>query len=243
MRVAWLHDDPGYIGGAELTMQEFREAAPEGVELTELPPGEVVGGYDRYVIGNHWHYLDSDLAAMDGKVTRYHHDVRPMRVKPDQAIFCSPVQRDYMRLEGECVPPPVDLASFKAPRQSKKRREGTCSIAQWRNPGKGGHLVAEWARENGPVDVFGPGPFEPTGTNINYLGPMGVHVVKQKMWEYETFVFLPFDIEPFCRTIAEAHAAGMRVITNGLIGARHYLDNDREALTTAGEDFWRLVLE
>ena len=39
MRVGWLHDDPGYVGGAELTMREFRDAAPKGVRVVDCPPG------------------------------------------------------------------------------------------------------------------------------------------------------------------------------------------------------------
>ena len=37
MRVGWIADDPGYVGGAELTQAEFRAAAPEGVEVVDCP--------------------------------------------------------------------------------------------------------------------------------------------------------------------------------------------------------------
>lgn len=243
MKVAWLQDDCGYIGGAELTASEFKAAAPDDVEIAEMAPGEVQPDFPVYVVNNHYWYTDADLANLTGRTIRYHHDVRPMRVKPDLSIFCSPLQRHYMGLDGECVPPPVDLASFKPPRQSRKRREGTCSIAQWRNPGKGAHLIEEWAAENETVvHTYGPGPFEPQGPYINYLGPLAPEKVAQTLWKHEAFIFTPIDVEPFCRTVAEAHYSGCCVITNELIGARHYLEQDPEALATATDRFWELVL-
>jgi hypothetical protein len=45
MRVAWLADPgnaDGSIGGAEMTQQEFRDAAPEGVETVTVSPDEVL---------------------------------------------------------------------------------------------------------------------------------------------------------------------------------------------------------
>ena len=60
---------------------------------------------------------------------------------------------------------------------------------------------------------------------------------------YETFVYLPAQLEPFCRMVAEADAAGCAVVTNRLVGALHWLEHDRGALETAAHDFWKLVTE
>jgi glycosyltransferase involved in cell wall biosynthesis len=59
---------------------------------------------------------------------------------------------------------------------------------------------------------------------------------------YETFVFLPTVIEPFGRLVAEAWAAGCRIVTNDLVGAKYWIQNDPDAIETAAEDFWKLVL-
>ena len=58
---------------------------------------------------------------------------------------------------------------------------------------------------------------------------------------YERFVYLPVQLEPFCRLVAEADAAGCEVVANRLVGALHWLEHDRDALETAAEDFWRIV--
>lgn len=248
MRVGWLHDNPGYIGGAEMTQAEFRAAAPDNVEVIDCPPGNVTPDLPTYVVHNHYGYSAEDLDNLSGKVVRYYNDLRPLRVEPDVAIFCSPGQQERMNVdasEQRCVPPAANYSAFKPNRQQRRNQErkGAVSIAQWRNPGKGGQYVAEWARAGDEdIDVFGPGPFKPEGLGIRYHGELDQAAVAQTLWEYERFVFLPFEFEPFCRSVAEAHFAGCDVVTNRLVGAAHYLENDPLALETAARDFWRVVL-
>ena len=250
-RVGWLQDPVHYVGGAELTAREFRDAAPAEIEIVCCPPGLVDETCDKFCAHNVVHYEAADLHALRAKpITWFHHDlscwIRP-EVKAwldDHArhIFCSPMQRDRYGIDGECIPPALDLDSFKPPRQSRRHRKGTCSIAQWRNHGKGAFLLAEWAAKNGEVDVYGDGEYQPFGRNINPKGPLAPDKVAQTLWKYETLVFLPLEVEPFCRTIAEAHAAGCRVVTNKKVGATYWLTEKPGALETASEDFWRAVL-
>lgn len=253
MRVGWLADEPGYTGGAELTQAEFRAAAPEDVEIVDCPPGGVQPGLDRYIVHNCVHYTPDDLVPLRGKpVVKYVHDVWPhgdtevRRYLLDNAtlIFCSPLHLARFphphNPHALTIPPAIDLPAFKAPRQSEKRREGTCSIAQWRAASKGPHLLEDWARENGPVDVYGEGLRG--GDNLNPKGSVAPARVAQTLWAYERFVFLPVGLEPFCRTVAEAWAAGCEVVTNRLVGALHWIEKQPEKLETAAEDFWEAVL-
>lgn len=249
MKVGWLQDDPGYLGGAEMTAAEFKAAAP--VEVVDCLPGAIDYSLDTYVAQNIVTYSFEEIQALQGKrLIKYCHDVWPHgdpRIKTwwvehGELIFCSPIQRERMGLEGQCIPPALDLDRMKVPKPSAKRRSGACSIAQWRNPGKGAQYIDEYAATNGPVDVYGPGPFQPRGLGVNYLGDLEPDKVAQTLWKYERFVFLPFELEPFCRTAVEAYYAGCKLTVNNLIGARHYLENDPEALQTAAEDFWNAVL-
>lgn len=250
MKVAWLADDPGYLGGAEMTQAEFLAAAPDDVEVIRCRPGEVDPSVDRVVAHNVVYYSFGDLMALrDKPVTWFHHDLS-RAINPEvkrwldanaDHIFCSPLQREKYGIDGICIPPPLDLAAFKCPRQSAKRRKGTCSIAQWRGPQKGAWLIEEWADANGTVDVYGDGIFQPTGPNIQTKGPLVPQTVAQTLWRYETMVFLPLEVEPFCRTIAEANAAGCKVVTNSQVGAMYWLTKDREAIKTAATDFWEAV--
>lgn len=246
MKVGWLQDDHGYVGGAEITATEFRAAAPKDVEIVPCPPRGIVPDCDVYLAHNAVQYSAEELSALEGsRVVKYAHDLvlhdfhgsRDWLRENAEWIFCSPAQRDRMGLDGPCIPPALDLSQFSP----DKYHKGTCSAAQWRNEGKGARLLSEWARENGRVEVYGPGPFLPTGPNAVYCGEFPVGGSGEVLRRYKRFVFLPFDFEPFCRTVVEAHYSGCEVITNDLIGARYYLEEDPDALESAAEDFWAVL--
>lgn len=249
-RVGWLVDTTQNPGGAELTQAEFRAAAPEGVEIVDCPPGEVDLSCDRFVIQNCVLYSADDLGKLpaDRHVIKYWHDVGPhlqpgVRDLLDQQathICCSPVQAEYMGLgTAKLIPPPVDLRRFEQAAASVNgNRSGQVSIGSWRNYGKAAHKVHEWAQQNGPVDFFGDGPFAPTGSL-----PVPYEAMPALLAQYERFVFLPMVLEPFGRLVAEAWAAGCEVVTNGLVGARYWIEQDPDAIDTAAEDFWKVVLD
>jgi hypothetical protein len=243
MRVGWLADVHDPPGGAELTQAEFKAAAPEGVEAIDCPPG-AVERCGRYVVNNHLTYQPIDFIDLAGEVIRYHHDMRPQLVAGARSIFCSPLQRDALGLEGECIPPLIDLASFRPTRQQRRNteRKGTCCVGAFMNPGKGGHLVAEWAVANEPVDLWGFGPCLPRGEFVNQCGSVDRVKLPELLAEYERFVFLPTALEPFGRCVVEAWAAGCEIVTNNLVGARYYLEEAPEKLESAAEDFWSVVL-
>lgn len=246
MRVGWLVDTPDHKGGAELTQQEFRDAAPDGVEIVDCPSGGIAE-CDRYVIHNCMQYTLQDLEPLTGlDVFKFWHDVGPwmqpeMRAWLDEnalAVCCSPIQAEHMSIDAVCIPPAVDLARFERAAESVNgSRKGTVSVGSWRNYGKAPHKAAEWAEGNGGIDFYGDGPFAPPSSRlVAYEG------MPQLLARYRTFVFLPVVIEPFGRTVVEAWAAGCEVVTNNLVGARYWIEERPEALETAAEDFWGVVL-
>lgn len=257
MRCGWLVDDPGYVGGAELTQAEFLAAAPEGVEVIDCRPGEVVTGLDRYVTHNCVHYSPRDLAVTHGApLVKYVHDVWPAG-DPDlrdyllryaTLIFCSPLHRERfphpVERDSHVIPPAIDLQSFRPPRQQRNtKREGACAIGSFRHPNKGAQQLVEWAEKNGGLDVYGSGTFTPVGAGVDYKGPLAPKRVAQTLWQYETFVHLPTVLEPFGRCVVEAWAAGCRVVTNANVGARYWIAQEPEKLESAAEDFWAVVLD
>jgi hypothetical protein len=248
MRVGWLADESAAIGGAELTQAEFRSAAPEGIEIVDCRPGEVVPDLDRYVIQNCVLYTVEDLAKINAPSIRYWHDVGPWLGKGvrewldenAKPICCSPLQAEYMGLDGAlCIPPPVNYAPFTAAAASiNGDRRGAVCIGSWRNWGKAPHKAAEWAGNEGiPIDFFGGGEMAPRGSReVPYAHIPGL------LASYETFVFLPSVIEPFGRLVAEAYAAGCECIVNELVGSKYWITENPAALETASDDFWKEVL-
>jgi hypothetical protein len=243
-RVGWLLDEANYIGSAELTMAEFAAASPEGVELIACPPGGVEPGLDRYVIGNCVLYTLEDLKPIETVPTvKYWHDVGPY-IQPEVKewlsrhtvqVCCSPVQADYMGIAAKCIPPPINLDRFRvAAANMNGGRRGAVSIGSWRNYGKAAHRAHEY---DASVDFFGSGPFAPAGSREVAYDAMPILLAS-----YETFVYLPIVIEPFGRLVAEAYAAGCKIVTNNLVGAKWWIENDPDALDTAGEAFWKLAL-
>lgn len=243
MKVGWLADQHDPPGGAELTQAEFMAARPDSVEITFCPPpGGSFPDADSYVIHNNVTYQAYPI----GRSVRYLHDLRSGFEPGDELICCSPLQADRLGLDDAAhIPPPIDLAAFRPTRQQRRNteRKGSCCIGAFMNSGKGGYRVATWADENEPVDVYGFGPFLPQGPNINYCGHLEPTKVAQTLWQYERFVFLPVDLEPFGRCVAEAWAAGCDLIINGNVGARYWIEEEPEKLESAAEDFWSLVCE
>lgn len=238
MRVGWLQDDPGYVGGAELTMAEFKAAAPEGVEVVDCLAAAVYEGLDRYVVGNCLTYNLRDAQALgDSPRFRYHHDTNHgiEQLELDAThIFCSPLQRERMGMEGECIPPALDLDHFRAVANQNHRKGAVC-IGRMAY-GKGLELLAEYPE---PVHVYSS-VWAPTEGNARYCGP--AEDVSLVLSQYERFVFLPQALEPFGRAVVEAWAAGLQIVVNRNVGSRYWIEENPRGLETAAEDFWKLVL-
>jgi hypothetical protein len=247
-RVGWLVDNADMTGGAELTQAEFRAAAPDGIEIVDCPAGGVVQGLDIYVVHNNVQYTLADMAQINGPCIRYWHDVGP-HLQPGvrewldayaTPICCSPIQAEYMGLlDPLCIPPPVDLKRFEqAAAGVNGDRSGVVCVGSWRNFGKAPHKAAEWARDNGTsIEFYGGGIAAPNGSR-----QIAYEDMPALLAAFQTFVFLPMVIEPFSRTVVEAWAAGCEIVTNGLVGALHWIQEDPGAMDTAGEKFWDVVL-
>lgn len=222
MKVGWLHRDPGYLGGAELTMAEFAKAAPADVELIHNEPD---ADCDEWVIGN-WRGERPDGI-------RYVHDMGGGFTERDCLIFCSPLQRDHYMADGYVIPPAVDLTPFEAVANGNHRAGAVC-IGRMAY-GKGLQRLAEYEE---PVDVYSSVPVTSEG-NARYQGP--AVDVAETLARYQRFVFAPDALEPFGRAVVEAWAAGLELHVNRNVGALHFIRNDQDALRTAARDFWEVV--
>lgn len=252
MRIGFIHDRPGYLGGAEMTKAELAAAAPDGIEVIDCAPGAIVAGLDAYVVHNCVQYRDPSELALGAPLIWYHHDLSPwIRAETRQwldrnarHVFCSPLQLDRYcgeidRAEAGLIPPPLDRSQLP----TADERAGAVSIGQWRGPGKGAAAIVRWAAEHGSLTVYGSGEMIPSGPNIDYGGELSPGGVPYVLARHETFVFLPRDPEPFGRTVAEAWAAGCELVVNRNVGALWWIEHNPAAMETAGRDFWTLVSE
>lgn len=248
MKVGWLADAPGYIGGAELTQAEFRAKAPKDVEVIDCPPSGVVAGLDTYVIHNCSTYDHTALEAI-GKapVVKYVNDCWPFGdphlrdhlLEKATLIFTSPLHvarfpHEIKTKDVREIPPALDLDRFRT--QANGDRQGNVCIGRMAY-GKGVDLLVDYGE---PVDVYSTVPVATRG-GVTYKGQILPEEVPDTLAHYKTFVFLPTALEPFGRAVVEAWAAGCELILNRNVGSRHYIESDQEALTNAGERFWDVV--
>ena len=233
----------GTLGGAELTMREFLDAAPTAVNVVEFDDADTV------IVGNCVTFGLDLIDRLDGKhVVKYWNDVGP-HVHPlvkawlkeyATEVYCSPLQARAMGAPaGICIPPPVNLNPFRNARNG--RRDGACAVGAWQNPGKGQQLLREWADKHGPVDVYGTGPFLPIADSLRLMGPLAYSDVPATLARYETFVHLPTALEPFGRGVVEAWASGCSLVVNRMVGATYWITEAPMALESAAADFWRVV--
>lgn len=242
MRIGWLQDDPGYVGGAELTANDLRAAAPDDVEIVTCDPGRVEDHLDLYIVHNCMFY-DELVDRPVGKVVRFIHDDRgPGPIDGDTRIFYSPLQRKFSGLDGHLCPAPLDAERFKPTRQINRHRKGAVHIGTFGHPGKGQEFLEEWAIENGGLTVYGHGPFPPSGPAIDFKGPIEHKDVPNALWNHATFVHLPRDLEAYGRGVVEAWAAGCELVVNRNVGALYWIQEDPEAIATAAETFWEVAL-
>ena len=194
------------------------------------------------MIGNCLSYGDEIPALLRHKrpVYRYHHDITRapadgLLPKRTRHIFCSPLQRARMGLEGELVPPALDLERFRLTR-NLNHRTGACCIGRMAY-GKGMELLAEFPE---PIDVYSSVPVADMGTAL-YQGAAAD--VPATLAQYERFVFLPTALEPFGRAVVEAWAAGLELVVNRNVGALYWIENYPGALDSAAADFWAQVTQ
>lgn len=233
MKVAMLADDPGYIGGAELTMQELAAAVPDDVRLVPVEEAETV------IVGNCWLLPSQDLRGK--RVIRFIHDCRgPGPIDSDERIFYSPLHRTTVGLDGELCPAPIDLEPF---RTNGKARSGAVHIGTFGHPGKGQILLKEWSDRNGELALYGHGLFIPEGPKLHFVRELEPDEVPGVLAGYETFVHLPTEPEAYGRGVVEAWAAGLRLVINANVGALYWINAEPKALENPAERFWSMVLK
>lgn len=259
MRIGWLADvPPGYRGGAEMASDELIATAPEWATIVPMEIGGVMDGVDAYVIQNCTSYDPDIIALLEQRpVIKVIHDTWPhgnQRLKAwilehAALLVCSsPLQREHLQgivsTPVRYIPNPLDLLRFeRAAKQSTKR-----SGAVWLNrlyPGKGIDRAISWAKTNDvPLDVYGYGPTQRyIGSPARYCGPVSYDDVPGVLAQYDTYVFLPDNVEPFARGVVEAWAAGCELVVNGNIGALWWIENDPGALFHGVARFWQAARE
>jgi glycosyltransferase involved in cell wall biosynthesis len=252
------------MGGAELTQKGFRQCAPPHIQILSSHPEEIPTDVDGYVVHNCTEYSASLIPLLSSKpVIKYHHDLWPHGDHALRAFICDYALQIYTsephynwfrkcwtgRSDYHLVPPYINYSIW---RQAKTEEADSPPLgdACWFGrffPEKGIKQVEEWAEENEKVVAFyGSGPSKPRPSEfVRLAGSIAYGDLPPIIAQYATMIHLPLEREPFGRSVAEAHAAGLEIVTNGRVGARWWIENQPHQLDeeNTGRAFWHLVEE
>ena len=260
MRIGYLRDeDTAIIGGAELSADAIVAAAPEGVEMLYVPPGEEPAQpCDAFLVFNCAFYPPETVQIFQGKpVIKKVADFWPhgddslrawLLEFSRRVVFFSKMHYEHfpynIGTKVSLCPSPVDTARFRRAGQESKKRSGVFWMAQtWVH--KGLQEAVVWAENSKTrVDFYGEGPLRPRESQYcHYAGQVPYNVVPYVMAQYEAFIHVPSWHEPYGRTVIEAWAAGCKLIVNHNIGALWWLENDQDAVHDGAGRFWRIIEE
>lgn len=261
MKVGWAQDIHGYLGGAELTAQEFLERKPNHVTIEYLHPDPVEGEYDLsdcdvIVLHNIVKFGPLFLDAIKGKkIIKFVHDLWPdgneqlkrYVLRNAWLTFCSNLHQRWFGWHVTnpiIVPPCLNLQRFRyAQDQPHDTQPAAIWLGRMNNIGKGIDRACEWSLTNEtPIHFYGDGPYKPPSTDLVHVRPpVPYDKTPDLLASYQTFIHLPTWPETFGRSVMEAKVAGCEmVIAANMIGAVEYFDRQEE-VEQSYVQFWDLV--
>jgi glycosyltransferase involved in cell wall biosynthesis len=265
VKIGWLADQVGIVGGAELSGQTLINNAPEWAEIefcpqNRRPPEDIDLWMLQNVVtyGQRWtEPLDNDAPIIKHFRDPWHPgDVvfrRWVLNHADLVVFNSPMARDTCpwpipaQARRAICPPPVDIEAFERAALPGDEREGNVFMGRV-DYNKGIHRAIDWALlHDEPLDVYGQGELNVPASlqgQIHYHGAVPYVQVPGIFGRAQRFVFLPGSQESYSRTTVEAWAAGCElVIDKSKIGAWTWIEDAPEQITlrAAVNRFWGLV--
>jgi hypothetical protein len=256
-KIAWIVDEPNYLGGAELEVLYLLRTSPDRYKNVMVRPGGHIHRDIDLVMVHNCTQWDADLIdQLQGKkIIKRVHDMWPhgdpelreyLLTHSNMVMMSSPLHREHFPHAIKAkkvvdVPSALDANRFLNNRD-KFERKGTVWAGRM-YLGKGLDRAAEWARQNNePVSVFGYGPLRDKLRNpLQYIGEVEHDAVDLLYPRFERFLFLPDQIEPFGRTAVEAWLSGCELVINGRVGAKWWMDNQPETLKHGATYYWNKV--
>lgn len=261
MKIGWLHDDLGIVGGAELSERALRKGAPEWADLVLCPPNKrPPEDTEAFIIQHctaypsHWmEVLEKVPVIKQNRDAWWSGSIVLRRWLLDNAkllLFSSEKQAQgyehWYDNEYAIVPPPVNIKMFQDAALPDDQRQGTVWVGR-QDPGKGLHVACDWAwREQEPLDVYGEQSmpyinFQEFGGLVTLHGRAPYETLPAIYGAAKRFVFFPVHKEPFGRTVVEAWAAGCELVLDGWIGALEWIEERPDDIGRGVEMFWHVV--
>jgi glycosyltransferase involved in cell wall biosynthesis len=262
VKLGWLHDDLGIVGGSELSGQALLQNRPADVEIVLCHPGfRPPADIDAFMLQNCATYTSLWIEALETRpVIKHFRDpwhygdimlrrwvlghAKHLLFNSQLAVDTSPwyIDRPY-----SLVPPPVDLDLFRQARLPLDARQGNIFVGRV-SPVKGAHIAIDWAlRHAEPLDLYGTVELPTSGLpdNIRFHGAIPYAYLPGIYGAARRFVFFPGAVESYSRTTVEAWAAGCELLLDSeKIGAVEWLQEAPQAIEfeAAITAFWEIVM-
>lgn len=269
VRIGWLQQDIGIMGGAEMSCQALINGKPEWAEIifcphNRRPPDDI----DCFVIQNSTNYTEAWIEELARRpVIRHVRDPwlvgnsvlkRWLWENAALMIFSSPTQFEWMDYEKagakvKFIPVPVDLEPFiKARDAFDGEREGAVCVGRF-DIYKGAASMIDWSLANKiPLTIIGDASWSGNGKafgklpdTIRFAGHVPYEQVPELLAQAKYYVAMPMWVEAFGRSVAEAWAAGCELVLRGRVGAQYWIENypDELGLEKPVKAFWDAVEE
>ena len=262
VKIGWLKDNPGFIGGAEVSWSILMQNAPNWVKLIYCPPNKRPPDVDLFIVQNNVQYdkrwieelslkpvikqIRDPWAVGDSVLRRWLLD------NSELLIFNSQPHIDYFGFNFTrpfaIIPPPIDLATYQEAALPVNEREGNIFVGRV-GPTKGAHLAIDWALQTGErLDLYGQNFGHSYGAlpdNIQFHGFVHHARMPYIMGKAKRLLLFPMWIESFGRVVAEAWAAGCGLLVEPIerVGAMWWIEQQQDDIGNGVAMFWDAVAE
>lgn len=242
-RVAWLtnKDVKGGTGGAESADRDMLRKRPEGVEVTLVHTGGVIGQLDNFdfvIAAGLYGFSSRELNHLAENVSYSYwvHDTQLtghwIYEDAKHLIFLTPGHRDFELKNNPRIQRPEIHLNPGYMDTSLCMTRAKEPYALWAHPAyphKGLDLATEWAEDK--------------GIELRVLTGVSRRSVIESMQTAQYFVLLSHIFDAGPRSIIEAQLCGCEIVINENVGIWDEPWGDLEArITRAPDEFWNLVL-
>ncbi len=261
IRIGWLKDQPGFVGGAEVSWGILMDNAPEWAELIYCEPRKRPPDVDAFIVQNNVQYdarwieelslkpvikqVRDPWAVGDAILRRWLLDNAQMLIfnsKPHVDFFGFELSQPY-----QLIPPPVDVQAYREAALPADERVGNIFVGRV-GATKGAHLAIDWALHNNePLDLYGQmwgqNSYGKLPPNIRFHGFRDNAEMPFIMGRAKRLLLFPMWIESFGRVVAEAWAAGCELLVEPVerVGAMWWIENYPEKIGDGITMFWDAV--
>lgn len=249
--IGWVTDHPKQSGRA-ISIQNFRDAKPEDIELADIDltdPAEC----DAYIV--HSNSVPKNLPLMPKSmkpgpskskpVIMYSHQWDIISFGASIIIYQSPFHATIHKYGKSLIlPPPIVEADYLVEKEIERQPKALWSGTA--NKEEGFDVAVRWSETKKiPTDFIGVNiPQGADTTTSKFRGWVDHKIMPQLLREYQKLIYFPRQERTFDRMLVEALIAGCELEVWGRLGIESFekpLEEVVELCKSSTQMFWKIV--